>query len=194
MNPSIQQIQQKLWDLLTPVVATYGLELVEVEYVLQQQWTVRLMIERVDVAIIPGFGVAPGEGVGIDECAEISREVSALLDVEDVIPHAYRLEISSPGVNRPLRHMHDFVKFCGCDVRVRCQNLIPATEPEGASPSRNIVGKLHQVDTDKEQIEVIVDGRRYIIPFHQITKAHLEPDMDEWMALSMKLRKESHTP
>lgn len=193
MNPSTQHIQQRLWDLLEPLVSAHGLELVEVEYLLQHQWTVRLMIDRANVTIIPGFGVAPGEGVGIDECAEISREVSALLDVEDVIPHTYQLEVSSPGVQRPLRKLQDFIKFCGCDVRVRSKNLIPATEPEGAFPSKNFAGKLQQVNVEMGWIEVMVDGRSYHIPVDQISKAHLDPDMDEWMALSMKLRKESHT-
>lgn len=186
-----QSVQKQLWSLIEPVVAARDLELVELEYVRQSGWVVRLFIERPNVTIIPGLGVAPGEGIGLDDCSEVSRELSALLDIEDVVPHEYRLEVSSPGVQRPLRKPEDFEKFRGCQVRVKSFSPVAAVEPEGAAPGRNFFGTLEQISPDGEHIEVVVDGRRYHIPLAQISKAHLEPDMDEWMALAMKKRKEA---
>ncbi len=186
-----RNVQQQLWELAEPVVLARNLHLVELEYVRQKEWVVRLFLERPDVTIIPGLGVAPGEGIGLGECAEVGRELSALLDVADVVHHEYRLEVSSPGVQRPLRKLDDFVKFCGCQVRVKSFSPVAAIEPKGASPSRNFFGILEQVDRDLEHIEVTVDGRRYHIPLEQITKAHIEPDMDQWMALAIKKRKEA---
>ncbi|TNE44385.1 MAG: ribosome maturation factor RimP [Deltaproteobacteria bacterium] len=188
-----QSMEQQLWALIEPVVVDHGFELVELEYVRQKEWLVRLFIERPNVTIVPGLGVAPGEGVGLDDCAKVSRELSAILDVEDVVSHQYRLEVSSPGVQRPLRKWKDYEAFLGCEVKVRSFGPIAAVEPDGANPSRNFSGVLDAVDRDKETIELLVDNRRYRIPLNQIAKAHLDPDMEEWMALAKKRRKESQS-
>lgn len=184
-------MERQLWALVEPVVVDHGYELVELEYVRQKDWLVRLFIERPNVTIVPGLGVAPGEGIGLDDCAKVSRELSAVLDVEDVVPHQYRLEVSSPGVQRPLRKMKDFELFLGCQVKVRSFGPIAAVDPEGANPSRNFSGSLDAVNSENEHIEVLVDNRRYQIPLNQVAKAHLDPDMEEWMSLAKQRRKES---
>ena len=85
-----QTVEARAQELLEPIVAGEGLELLEVEFVREREgWVLRLFIDK------------PGGRVGLDECSQVSRAVDTVLDVEDIIPHEYNLEVSSPGVNRP---------------------------------------------------------------------------------------------
>src|SRR5262245_16949858 len=97
-NPS--EIRDQLIRLHEPVCRASGYELVDLRYLLEQGgWVVRVLID-----LDP-----PGpDAIGFDDCERISRELSAVLDVEDPIPNAYRLEVSSPGVDRPLRTAEHF--------------------------------------------------------------------------------------
>src|SRR5688500_13099046 len=101
----------KLEALVRPAVEGQGYELVEIEWKREQVgWVFRLFIDK-----------RPGEGyVSHEDCVNVSREVSALLDVHDALPTAhYSLEVSSPGVNRPLKRSADFNRFVGKRVKVR---------------------------------------------------------------------------
>lgn len=171
--------QQQLFQLIEPIIEDEGFELVDLEYSRAQKWLLRLFVDRPDVPLIEGFGVAPGEGITLDECAKLSKHVSAVMDVEDVISHAYTLEVSSPGVQRPLRKPKDFKRFQDCSVRVKCFGPIPAHEPENAKPSRNLYGTLKMVEED--HILVQTESALFKIAFEQIAKAHLDPDLDKWM-------------
>jgi ribosome maturation factor RimP len=92
---------------LRPVLLGYGVELFDLVLRREQSgWVLRVVIEREGSR-------EPGGGVTIDLCAEISRELSAALDVADPIGHAYSLEVSSPGVERPLRGLRDYEQFAG---------------------------------------------------------------------------------
>lgn len=188
MQSSKADIRQALWELAEPIVQAVGHELIEVEYLREQRWVVRLFIERPGLEIVEGAGVIPGKGVGLEDCAQVSRDLSAVLDVEDILPHAFSLEVSSPGARRPLRKPEDFKKFLGFRVRVRTQEQITATVPEGEYPSRNMIGILEEVAD--ETIRVNVDKRQYHIPFSQINRAHIEPDMELWMSLAKQVRED----
>lgn len=98
-------MESKLVDLLEPVVEAAGFELVHVEFVTGNNAVLRLYID------------APG-GIQVEDCEAVSREVSALLDVEDPLPGAYHLEVSSPGLDRPLTKPAHFDRFLGEKVRV----------------------------------------------------------------------------
>jgi ribosome maturation factor RimP len=94
-------------DYAEPLLAEMELELVEIQFRREGHgWVLRLFIDSEN-------------GVTIDDCAAVSREISAYLDVEDLIEHAYHLEVSSPGLERPLKKKDDFVRFAGRNVKIK---------------------------------------------------------------------------
>lgn len=168
-----------MWLLAEPYVRDAGFDLIEVQYGREPSGiVVRLFI---DAPVIAGAGAmaaaAPGqqgaEGrevgkVGLDDCERVSRDVSAALDVADLIPHAYQLEVSSPGLDRPLRRERDFARFVGESARIR---LI-----DGVEGRRNFLGTLRAAKDGR--VEIACDGRSYEIPIDDIQKANLVPDWD----------------
>jgi ribosome maturation factor RimP len=128
----------------------------EVEYLREQAgWVLRLYIDK------------PGGSVGLDDCTQVSRAVDTVLDVEDLIPHEYHLEVSSPGLNRPLRKPEHFSRATG--QRVKVKTFGPIGEP----PRKNFTGVLSQVE--EQAIRVDVEGAgTFQIPFKDIAKANLD--------------------
>ena len=143
---------QDLSELFEPVVESMGYELVGVEFSGgTSHGPLRVYIDRED-------------GVNIDDCANISRQISAILDVEEPIQQAYDLEVSSPGLDRPLFKLADFERFSGQQVKIKMST--------GLDGRRNFKGVLQGV-TDSRLIEVEVDGEIYQLPLTDIGKAHL---------------------
>ena len=109
MPDSINREEQSMAaveHVVKPVLAAHGVVLFEAALRRERDgWVLRLMVEREEGE--------PGEGITVDLCADISRDVSAALDVSDPISHAYVLEVSSPGVERPLRNVKDYERFAG---------------------------------------------------------------------------------
>lgn len=101
--------------------------------------------------------------LGVDECAEISREISALLDVEDPISGKYRLEVSSPGIDRPLVDMQDFGDFCGFEAKVEID-----PPHEGQKRFRGVLLKA-----ENDTIEIRTDHEDVVIPYSAVQKAKL---------------------
>ncbi|MFN7133159.1 MAG: ribosome maturation factor RimP, partial [Myxococcales bacterium] len=88
-----EQVTEKTWSVAEPIIRNEGLELVDVEYLREGgRWVLRLYIDK------PNSG--PGNAVGIDDCERASRAVETALEVEEVVPHEYALEVSSPGIDR----------------------------------------------------------------------------------------------
>jgi ribosome maturation factor RimP len=145
-----------------PVLSTHGVVLVDLEWFTDQgAWTLRLTIEREGAELA---GDVAG-GVSIDDCADVSRDVSALLDVEEsLIPHHFSLEVSSPGLDRRLKSSADFKRFRGKTAKVKLAR--PA--PDGQKLLR---GQL--VEADEGKVAVIVDGKRIEAPFDDIVEARL---------------------
>src|SRR5689334_14323410 len=108
-------------------------------------------------------------GVSLDDCTRISRAVSAALDVEDPIEGAYDLEVSSPGLDRPLRTPEHFRKFAGSKVRIRTFGPVPECENR-----KTFVGILKSYE-DNGAIVVDVDGKDFRIPHALVSKANVEP-------------------
>lgn len=107
-----QSVEQRVEALVAPVVYEQGLELVDVEYIKEgAHWYLRLYIDK-------------EEGVDLDDCSNVSHAVSAVLDQNDPISQAYMLEVSSPGLERPLKKDEDFVRFRGKLVRVRTKEPV----------------------------------------------------------------------
>lgn len=104
--------EQKTEQLLTPIVEEYGFELVDVEYVKEgSTWYLRSYIDK------------PG-GISIDDCEKVSRRLSDLLDQEDFIEDAYIMEVSSPGLGRPLKKEKDFRRSLGEEVEIRTYRMM----------------------------------------------------------------------
>jgi ribosome maturation factor RimP len=143
-------LRERLFALIEPVVAALGCELVEVEY---NPGLVRLFVDRV-------------EGVRVEDCERVSREVSALLDVEDPIPTAYTLEVSSPGFDRVLRTRAHFERFVGSRVWVELK------EPRDGG-RRRYTGVLTAVVD--EGIALDVENQTVSVQLSEIGKAKLAP-------------------
>ncbi|MFM1887529.1 MAG: ribosome maturation factor RimP [Pseudomonadota bacterium] len=165
-------LKDQLLGLAEPLVAGLGYELVDVEYLPgRSSAMVRVYIDW------PG-GVAPDgvgspddesrafEGIGVDDCERVSREFSALLDVEDPLPGAYTLEVSSPGLDRILRTPAHFARFVGERVHVE---LLVARDGR-----RRYTGRL--VSSDASNIELEVDGQPVALAIAGIGRARLAPD------------------
>jgi ribosome maturation factor RimP len=157
---------EELWILAEPHVRDAGLELVELEWNREAEgWVLRVYVDvRPDVPPVEGTPA----GVSFHECERVSRDLSAALDVADVITHTYRLEVSSPGIDRPLRRLVDFQRFAGRKVKVR---MIDAVEGR-----RNFSGAIRGAGDGA--VEIDCDGRCYQLPVDAIARAHLVPDWE----------------
>ncbi|HTT07388.1 MAG TPA: ribosome maturation factor RimP [Gammaproteobacteria bacterium] len=142
----------RLQALLEPVVTALGYELVGIEQVTGgRRGLVRLYIDQ-------------PAGVAVDDCERVSRQVSAVLDVEDPIAGGYVLEVSSPGLDRPLYTPAHYARFAGCRARLKLRTPLLGDQ-------RNVTCTLLGVDEDKVRVEV--DGVEHHIPLVQIAKARL---------------------
>lgn len=138
-----------LEGLVRPAVEGQGYELVDLEWKREPAgWVLRLFIDR-----------PPGAGrISHQDCASVSREVSALLDVHDPIPGPYHLEISSPGVDRPLKRIEDFQRFMGRRARIRLRQDAALPAPPGARPRRGFTGTIEAVEGELVRLRVEGDG------------------------------------
>lgn len=144
-------LRERLIGLIEPLVGRLGFELVELEYGAGRgHGILRVFIDA-------------AAGIGVDDCERVSREISALLDVEDPIPVAYTLEVSSPGFDRVLRTRAHFGRFVGSRVFVELK------EPRAGR--RRYTGQLLAVGADG--IELAVDREHVAVGFTEIGKARL---------------------
>ena len=145
-----------LTTLLAPSVEGLGYELVGVEYVPAGARSVlRVYIDAQD-------------GIDVDDCAAVSHQVSGLLDVEDPIPGQYALEVSSPGLDRPLFTAEHFRQFAGHAVKIVLH--------DGIEGRRRVTGTISDVGSD-DVITVVVDGERFDVALDAVSKANLVPDV-----------------
>ena len=141
--------------LFEPVVESMGYELVGVEFLGAGGYgTLRVYIDR-------------DSGVSLDDCAAISHQISGILDVEEPIKQAYDLEISSPGIDRPLFKLADFERFAGKTARVKLA--------VGLLGRKNFRGKLQGV-ADSKLVTIEVDGEIFDLPYADIARANLVGD------------------
>jgi len=147
-----ENLASRIQDFAEQLAASMGLEIVLVE--------IKGGSNR---SIVRAYIDKPG-GVTIEDCERFSKRLSVLLDVEDWIPFSYTLEISSPGLNRPLVKEADFQRFAGKSARLRTRNPIGG--------QRNFRGKILEALSGKVGIEV-APGRRVDIAVEEIEKANL---------------------
>jgi ribosome maturation factor RimP len=151
----------RIRDAAERVAAAHGLELFDAELTRESQgWVVRVTIDR------PGPAGTPEESVGIEDCAIVSRELSAILDVEDPLDRAYTLEVTSPGLDRPLRREDDYRRFAG-----RMASIVLAAPVDGQTFFN---GRIQGVDGDAVVILVGKRNRAHRLPLSGIKRARLD--------------------
>ncbi len=124
-------------DFIVPLLADMGVELVDIEFRREGHgWVLRIYIDR-------------SGGVTLEDCAKVSREVSSYLEVEDPVEHAYHLEVSSPGLERPLKKEKDFIRFSGRMARIKLR--------EKRNDQRVFIGRLQGMENEEVLLEI--DGR-----------------------------------
>ena len=144
----LEEVQQ----VVEPILRSQGFELVDVEYRREPQgWVLRIYLDREG-------------GVTLDDCAEVSGEIGAVLEIKDLVSNPYVLEVSSPGLTRPLKKPEDFNKFSNRLVKIK---LFEPLEGQ-----KNFKGTLLGLDGEKVRLEI--EGRVYELPLQGIAKANLE--------------------
>jgi ribosome maturation factor RimP len=151
---SLEQIKEKVMGLANEATAILNVELFDVELKGQRgRMMLRVIIDR-------------DTGVSIKDCEAVSRQLTALLDIEDPIPGSYTLEVTSPGLDRPLRTKEEFEKYLGKKVRVTSKKKI--------ADQAFFVGHIFSVGDDR--IVLQLEKKIVEIPYADITKARLEID------------------
>jgi len=146
------ELAPRIEDIIAPTVEAMGFAIVRVQISGKQALRLQVMAERTD-----------GSPITIDDCAEISRAVSALLDVEDPIPGAFTLEVSSPGLDRLLVRLADFDRFAGYEARIELGRLIDGR--------RRFTGRL--AGTDGQAVRMDLGDNEVLLPFEEISRAKL---------------------
>ncbi|XTZ38910.1 ribosome maturation factor RimP [Salmonella enterica] len=145
-------LEQKLTEMITAPVEALGYELVGIEFVRGRTSTLRIYIDSEN-------------GITVDDCADVSHQVSAVLDVEDPITVAYNLEVSSPGLERPLFTAEHYMRFKGEEV-----SLVLRMAVQNRRKWQGIIK-----DVDGEMITVTVEGKDEVFALSNIQKANLVP-------------------
>jgi ribosome maturation factor RimP len=153
----MQSQEEQIRHLAEPMLASVGMELIQVECLkMKTRWLVRIYIDREE------------GGVTLDDCALVSNQLGDLLDVHDVPPGPYTLEVSSPGLDRPLQRDKDFLKYRGSRINLRLREKIDGR--------RHLCGELIDYE-DEDGRKVLVVGeadQTYRIPREAVLKAYLE--------------------
>ncbi len=153
----------RIAELVWPVCRAHGVELVQVALVTEHgQAVLQVLIDR------PGSELGPGMGVTLADCQGVSRDLGPALDVHDIVPGRYRLEVSSPGLDRPLVALRDFERFAGREIMVHKRTPIP--DGRGGE-RRKFRGQLLGVDGERVRIEV--EGSELQLPHTEIAKANV---------------------
>jgi len=146
--------QTHLWELFEPVVIGMGYDLIEIEHFPNPKHGVlRLYIDKEG-------------GINVDDCSSVSRQISALIDVEDPVRGQFNLEVTSPGSDRPLRRLQDFQRFTGSLVKLK--TVMPL---EG---QRNFKGRL--LEASEEVLVIETDTEELSLPMGAIEKARIVPE------------------
>ncbi len=156
---TVQPLEQ-LRAIAQRVAASRGLEIWDIQSRREAVGhVVRVFIDR------PGPAATPEESVSIEDCEQVNREIGAILDVEDPLPFSYTLEVSSPGLNRPLRDASDYQRFAG--------RLGKVVVSEPVDNQKAFEGRLHGVEGDAVLLQAS-NGRMHRLPLRLITRGRLE--------------------
>ena len=154
------QNKHPLADMLEPVIDGLGYETVRIITIGQANPTLQVMIDKTD-----------GTEIMVDDCAKVSRALSEVLDANDPISGKYNLEVSSPGLDRPLTKLQHFVRFVGNEVKIETDTVV-----EGRKRFKGKIITLKDDDT----IVFLMDEKEYSIPYHSVSKAKLVLTDELW--------------
>ena len=156
----MKDVVERVREAATRVASGYGLEIFDVQFRREASGMVlQVQIDR------PGPAAHAEESVSVQDCANVSRDLSAMLDVDEVVPTAYTLEVSSPGLDRPLRGADDYQRFTG-----RRAKLVMREAVDGQGFFRGRLGGVDRGDV----LIAADDGRTHRVPIGVITRANLE--------------------
>jgi ribosome maturation factor RimP len=151
-----KEILDQVRSMVDPILLNEGMELVDIEYRRESKgWVLRLILDKEG-------------GVTLDDCTRVSQEVGRNLDVEDFIQTPYTLEVSSPGLTRPLKTEKDFMKYCNRLIKVKTVDPV--------ENRRQFKGEL--LGVIQGQIEIKVEGEVFQISLSNVAKANLEIEQD----------------
>ncbi len=149
---NVTTLIEQITNIVRPQVEALGFELIQLKLMEgKKSRQLQIMAER------------PDGTISLDDCADISRQVSAVLDVEDIMTSAYRLEVSSPGIDRPLTREKDFLAYCGHTAKV--ETVLPI------HGRRRFTGNIKGIDDG--MVTLMVDNQAVFIPFRDIQSAKL---------------------
>ncbi|MCK5140339.1 MAG: ribosome maturation factor RimP [Thermodesulfovibrionia bacterium] len=150
---NIEEIRRKVREIIEPVIKSMDMTLEDMKLTkMGRKFLLRVVIDK--------------EGrVSLDDCEQVSREVEAQLDVEDPIPSSYTLEVSSPGLDRPLRNPHDFKRFCGRTIRV--VTSVPIDK------QTFFIGEIVEAN-DTEIVLLLPKDKKVTLQYKDISRARLE--------------------
>ena len=155
-----ETVVDKVRAIAERVAAGYGLEIFDVQFRREAPGMVlRVQIDR------PGAAAKEDDSVSVGDCASVSRDLSAIFDVEEVVPTAYTLEVSSPGLDRPLRRLDDYRRFTG-----RLAKIVMREKVDGQGFFRGTIAGVEGQD-------VLINGddrRTHRVPLEVISRANLE--------------------
>jgi ribosome maturation factor RimP len=151
MPVAMSSIVKRITDLVEPILDEVGYELVDVEYLSKYgKWVLRVYIDKEG-------------GITIDDCVQVSEELGDLIDIKVIIEHEYVLEVSSPGLNRPLKKEKDFSR--AIDRKIKVTTIAPL------NGRRNFTGYLKAFRNQNLYLEV--NGKQIILPWEEIDKANI---------------------
>jgi len=157
MEERVGEIVDRVKELLLPILEEGGFELIDVEFIRGPiGWVLRIYADR------------PEGGITISDCQWISERIGTLLDVEDLIPHAYNLEVSSPGLDRPLKTRRDFEKHVGMVVKIKTH--------EPMDNQRNFKGDVISTSGKGVTIHDVSRNADVEIPYENIKSARVDVD------------------
>lgn len=147
-------VTENLRTLLAPVVISEGMELVDLEYKKEgKNWYLRIFIDKEG-------------GITMEDCSLISGQINPLLDVEDAVPHPYILEVSSPGLDRPLKKLSDYERFAGKLAKIQ------TFAPQGGR--KKFFGRIKGVEGENVLLNIEAERQQVSIPLKDIAKGKLE--------------------
>ncbi|NQU60096.1 MAG: ribosome maturation factor RimP [Rhodospirillales bacterium] len=146
------ELSNRVQHLIEPSIGDLGFDIVRVQISGKEKHLMQVMVEHSD-----------GQGMTVDDCATVSRAISALLDVEDPFKGPYTLEVSSPGLDRPLVRLRDFERFQGFEAKIETSRPLDGR--------RRFKGRLLGVDGDS--VSILVDGQEMKLPHPEIHRAKL---------------------
>ena len=153
-------LAKRIEALIEPTVEDMGFEIVRIMVVGSKRPRLQIMAERKD-----------GSGIDVEDCADISRAVSAVLDVEDPIKDAFTLEVSSPGIDRPLTRLKDYETWAGFDARVELGAGLVVDGEHGGR--KRFTGRLMGLGEDETIVLETEEGETFALPFDDVQRAKL---------------------